>query len=101
MFDELELAQYKVDVVITPVVSQELPKFTLVAGGEKALRLASLLSAKFIVPMRNGGLKQTGVLSKIIRAEGSEEGFRVLVEASGQKMKVLSAFPGQKIKVLT
>ena len=32
MNDPEELANYEVDIVITPIVSQELPAFTLVAG---------------------------------------------------------------------
>ena len=43
MYDEVELAKYNCDIVITPVVGQSLPAFELVAGGEKALKLASIL----------------------------------------------------------
>jgi len=36
-----------VDYVITPVVKQVLPRFTLVDGGDRALALASLLNVRF------------------------------------------------------
>ena len=43
MFDERELVNYVSDIVITPVIGQSLAAFDLVAGGKKALKLASLL----------------------------------------------------------
>ena len=104
MFDEEELKDLQADVVITPVVSQELPAFTLVAGGLKALRLASLLKAKYVVPMANGNLEQTGVLSRIIRAEGTESSFKSLVQkwnkanvGARRALSVVSAPPGEMI----
>jgi hypothetical protein len=42
-----------VDYIITPVVSQELPLFTLVAGGQKAIDLAKLLRARSFFPLKN------------------------------------------------
>ena len=51
MYNEGELARYQADYVITPVVAQELPFFTLVAGRDKSIRLAELLKAKAIIPM--------------------------------------------------
>mmetsp|Transcript_13804 Transcript_13804/g.20675 ORF Transcript_13804/g.20675 Transcript_13804/m.20675 type:complete len:318 (+) Transcript_13804:57-1010(+) len=95
MFDEQELSQFSADVVITPIVSQELPAYTLVAGGEKALRLAQVLNAKFVVPMANGNLKQEGLLSVVISSSGSEAEFNGLLERSGSKTKLVSAPAGQ------
>jgi hypothetical protein len=66
MYDADELAKYSVDYVITPIVSQELPAYTLVDGGAKALNLAETLSAKSIIPMNNGGLDQSGILSALV-----------------------------------
>jgi len=97
MYDKQELSQYQADVVITPVVSQELPAFTLVAGGEKALDLAKVLKAKYVVPMRNGGLEQKGVLTRLIKAKGSEDEFLEL--AKNQDVKILIAPPGKKVEV--
>lgn len=40
------LKNERADIVITPVIKQLLPKFTLVSGQEDAVQLAKLLKAK-------------------------------------------------------
>jgi L-ascorbate metabolism protein UlaG (beta-lactamase superfamily) len=98
MFDETELRRAApVDYVITPVVAQKLPRFTLVDGGEKALDLAKALGAKCIIPMMNGELEQAGVLSRIIRKEGSVEEFQDVVSKSRAGIKVISEPAGSEI----
>ncbi|KAL6003634.1 hypothetical protein ACLOJK_023867 [Asimina triloba] len=67
------------DIIITPVIKQLLPSFTLVSGQEDAVALAKLLKAKFIVPMKNGELDSKGLLSRIIYAEGTVESFKDLL----------------------
>lgn len=99
MFDETELTKYSADVVITPIVSQELPAYTLVAGGEKALKLADVLKAKYLIPMANGNLDTTGVLSAIVKTAGSESEFRGLARRLNSRLKVLSAPPGQEVSL--
>lgn len=99
MYDENEVKQYSVEAVITPVVSQELPAYTLVAGGEKALKLAQLMNAKYILPMANGNLEQSGILSSIINAVGSEDDFVQLVKKSGSNLQVLSAPAGKLVSL--
>lgn len=47
-YDPSLLNEYRADVVITPVVKQLLPSFTLVSGQEDAVELAKLLGAKYI-----------------------------------------------------
>nr|XP_027095538.1 uncharacterized protein LOC113715516 isoform X2 [Coffea arabica] len=71
------LEQERADIVITPVIKQLLPKFTLVSGQEDAVQLAKLLNARFIVPMKNGDLDAKGFLASIIRAEGTIESFKL------------------------
>lgn len=101
------LEKERADIVITPVIKQLLPKFTLVSGQEDAIKLAKLLHAKyiactlflylcwrtylwllyifidlslfsrFIVPMRNGDLDGKGFLASIIQSEGTVESFKV------------------------
>lgn len=96
MYDESELSRLgPVDYVITPIVSQELPFFTLVAGGDKAVKLAQILKAKAIVPMANGELDQSGVLALLVRSEGSEQEFVSSLKA--QSLKVLKVIPGEPI----
>ncbi|KAL5722227.1 hypothetical protein ACHQM5_005773 [Ranunculus cassubicifolius] len=88
------------DIVITPVVKQLLPKFTLVSGQEDAVRLAKLLKAKFIVPMRNGELEAKGLLSSIIQSEGTMETFKMLLSKEIQDAQVLEATPGVPLEIL-
>ncbi|XP_022776989.1 uncharacterized protein LOC111318401 isoform X4 [Durio zibethinus] len=71
------LEKERADIVITPVIKQLLPNFTLVSGQEDAVQLAKLLHAKFIVPMKNGDLDSQGLLASIIQAEGTVESFKV------------------------
>lgn len=42
------LQKYQADAVITPVIKQLLPGFTLVSGQEDAVNLAKLLQAKYV-----------------------------------------------------
>ncbi|XP_022776987.1 uncharacterized protein LOC111318401 isoform X2 [Durio zibethinus] len=70
------LEKERADIVITPVIKQLLPNFTLVSGQEDAVQLAKLLHAKFIVPMKNGDLDSQGLLASIIQAEGTVESFK-------------------------
>jgi len=94
MFDETELAQYNADVVITPIVSQELPGYTLVAGGEKALQLAKTLKAKCVVPMNNGDLNQSGLLASLVRSKGTLTEFKRLIAKSEYDISVENVVPG-------
>eukprot|EP01036_Dinobryon_divergens_P022769 gene22769-31060_t len=100
MYDEQELSQYRADIVITPVTAQELPAFTLVAGGKKALRLSQILEAKFVIPMANGNLNQSGLLSAVIRSSGSEGDFSGLLERLKSKTKLIPAPAGKELTVL-
>lgn len=73
------LEKEKADIVITPVVKQLLPYFTLVSGQEDAVQLAKILNAKYIVPMRNGDLESKGLLASIIQSEGTITSFKELL----------------------
>jgi hypothetical protein len=80
MFEEEELSSFSAGAVISPVVAQMLPGgYPLVAGGEKAARLAEVLGARYVVAMGNGELSQRGLLSRVIETEGSEEEFARLL----------------------
>jgi L-ascorbate metabolism protein UlaG (beta-lactamase superfamily) len=79
MYDEDELKNLQADIVITPIVAQRLPAYTLVDGDLKALNLCKVLKSKFVLPMANGELTQSGILSKLLITEGAE-GADVFVE---------------------
>ncbi|XP_022150693.1 uncharacterized protein LOC111018763 isoform X2 [Momordica charantia] len=59
------LEKERADIVITPVIKQLLPNFTLVSGQEDAVQLAKLLHAKFIVAMNNGDMDSKGFLANL------------------------------------
>lgn len=109
MYNKSFLEKERADIIITPVIKQLLPKFTLVSGQEDAVQLAKLLHAKygvfsilvfscqihsihyiyctcslfiscrFIVPMKNGDLDSKGFLANLVQAEGTIESFKVCV----------------------
>ncbi|KAI3467130.1 hypothetical protein Pfo_023793 [Paulownia fortunei] len=87
------------DIVITPVIKQLLPNFTLVSGQEDAVRLAKLLQAKFIVPMKNGDLDSKGLLSSLIQVEGTIKSFKELLLKELPDAKVLEPTPGVPLDV--
>ncbi|KAF2291250.1 hypothetical protein GH714_020991 [Hevea brasiliensis] len=87
------------DIVITPVIKQLLPNFTLVYGQEDAVKLAKLLHAKFIVPMKNGDLDSKGFLASIIHAEGTVESFKELLAKELPDAQVLEPTPGVTLEV--
>ncbi|KAK4850009.1 hypothetical protein QYF36_003023 [Acer negundo] len=89
----------RADIVITPVIKQLLPKFTLVSGQEDAVQLAKLLNAKFIVPMKNGDLDSKGFLASIIQAEGTIESFKELLSKELPDAQVLDPTPGVPVEI--
>lgn len=98
MYDEEELRRIgPIDYVIAPVVAQKLPGYVLVDGGKKALDLATLLKAKYFIPMMNGGLKQEGVLSAIVKKEGSVADFVEMAKSALPNMQILDGAPGNEI----
>jgi len=95
MYDCNELSNYSVDCIISPVVAQELPYFTLVAGGQKSIDLAKLLKASTIVPLNNGELEQSGVLADLVRCDGTIDDFKKL--AKSNKIDFRDVKPGETI----
>lgn len=93
------LQKYQADIIITPVIKQLLPGFTLVSGQEDAVHLAKLLQAKYIVPMKNGDLDSKGMLSSIISAEGTVESFKELLRRELPDAHVLEPKPGVPLEI--
>ncbi|OVA05238.1 BRO1 domain [Macleaya cordata] len=101
VYNQAFLQKEKADIVITPVIKQLLPSFTLVSGQEDAVQLAKLLQAKFIVPMKNGDLDAKGFLSSIVQAEGTMESFKELLLKEQPDAKVLELTPGVPLEIPT
>nr|GMD26746.1 TRNA-dihydrouridine synthase [Ipomoea batatas]GMD72230.1 TRNA-dihydrouridine synthase [Ipomoea batatas] len=94
VYNKTFLEKERADIVITPVIKQLLPNFTLVSGQEDAVQLAKLLSAKFIVPMKNGDLDSKGILASLVQAEGTIESFKEILSKELPSAKVLEPTPG-------
>ncbi|KAJ4770289.1 Metallo-hydrolase/oxidoreductase superfamily protein [Rhynchospora pubera] len=99
VYNESFLENYRADVVITPVIKQVLPFFTLVSGQEDAIKLAKLLQAKYIVPMRNGDLDTKGVLSSILSSVGTMEAFQEMLVREIPNAKLLQPTPGLPLEI--
>ncbi|CAO2828403.1 unnamed protein product [Amaranthus hypochondriacus] len=99
VYNEASLEEVRADIVITPVIKQLLPNFTLVSGQEDAVKLAKLLCAKFVVPMNNGGLDSKGLLASLISSEGTMESFKNLLSKELPDAKVLEPTPGEPLQI--
>ncbi|XP_019456560.1 PREDICTED: uncharacterized protein LOC109357221 isoform X2 [Lupinus angustifolius] len=99
VYNQSFIEKEKADIVITPVIKQLLPSFTLVSGQEDAVRLAKLLQAKFVVPMRNGDLDGKGILASIIQSEGTIESFKELLSKELPDAKVVDPTPGIPVEI--
>ncbi|KAH9620274.1 hypothetical protein KSS87_021992 [Heliosperma pusillum] len=99
VYNEEFLKEERADVVITPIVKQLLPNFTLVSGQEDAVKLAKSLCARFIVPMRNGDLDSKGFLANIIQTEGTEDSFKELLSKEVPDAKVVVPTPGIALEI--
>ncbi|KAK6134088.1 hypothetical protein DH2020_032185 [Rehmannia glutinosa] len=99
VYNENFVEKERADIVITPVIKQLLPNFTLVSGQEDAVRLAKLLRAKFIVPMKNGDLDSKGLLSSLVRADGTMESFKEILLKELPDAIVLEPTPGVPLNV--
>lgn len=49
VYDKSTLEKHRADIVITPVIKQLLPNFTLVSGQEDAVQLAKCLFARYVM----------------------------------------------------
>lgn len=99
VYDTDIIGKEKADIVITPVIKQLLPSFTLVSGQEDAVRLAKLLSSKFVVPMKNGDLDSKGFLASIVKSEGTIESFKGLLLKELPDAKVLEPVVGVPLHI--
>nr|KAJ0211431.1 hypothetical protein LSAT_V11C400164340 [Lactuca sativa] len=99
VYDKEIIGKEKADIVITPVIKQLLPSFTLVSGQEDAVCLAKLLHSKFVVPMKNGDLDSKGVLASLVSSEGTIESFKGLLLKELPDVKVLEPVPGVPLNI--
>lgn len=85
----------RADVLITPVVKQQLlASFTLVSGQEDAVELARLLQPSYVVPMSNGEFDAKGLLTALVSTQGTIQAFRAMLADALPDAKVVEPTPG-------
>jgi L-ascorbate metabolism protein UlaG (beta-lactamase superfamily) len=91
-----------VDVVITPVVSLEIPLLGPVIQGKKTvLEIVQWLQPKVLLPTAAGGDVQfEGILQSLLRASGSIEELRSLLTQHQLSTHVLDLKPGERYEPL-
>jgi L-ascorbate metabolism protein UlaG (beta-lactamase superfamily) len=91
-----------VDVVITPVVSLEIPLFGPVIQGKKTvLEIVQWLQPKVLLPTAAGGDVQfEGILQTLLRASGSIEELRSLLTQHQLSTQVVDLKPGERYEPL-
>ena len=91
-----------VDVMITPVISLELPLMgALIQGNQSAPQLVDWLQPRVVLPTAAGGDVQfEGALTKVIKQVGSIEDFKATLAAKQVSTQVLCPKPGDRIEPL-
>lgn len=76
-----------VDIVITPVVNQQLGTesigYPLVCGDDNSLDLVQLLRPKLVIPFSNAEMQASGPLSFVIKQKGSIDEFKHKLASAG------------------
>lgn len=87
----------RVDVVITPIVSLELPLVgPVIRGSQGAPELAQLLKPQLMLPTADGGeVTYTGMISTLLKQKGGLEQLRSQLKAAGLKTQVKPLAPMQ------
>ncbi|MCS6959580.1 MAG: MBL fold metallo-hydrolase [Pseudanabaenaceae cyanobacterium SKYGB_i_bin29] len=86
-----------IDIVITPVIDLLLPLFgAVIRGRESTLQLCTWLKPRFLLPTAAGGdLKVSGLLLKLLRAEGSVPEMQTKLREQGLDTIVVDVQPWQ------
>ncbi|MEO1401977.1 MAG: MBL fold metallo-hydrolase [Cyanobacteria bacterium J06635_1] len=94
--DRLKIVD-RVDVVITPVVSLELPLVgPVIRGSQGAPELAELLKPQLILPTADGGeVTYTGLIASLLKQKGGVGQLRSQLKAAGLNTRVEPLEPMQ------
>lgn len=90
-----------VDVVITPIVSLEIPVLgSIIQGHKTALQVAQWLRPQVMLPTAAGGdVKFTGLINTVLKGAGSTAEFRVQLTENGLTTQVIEPQPGDRFEV--
>ncbi|MDY7013177.1 MAG: MBL fold metallo-hydrolase [Cyanobacteriota bacterium] len=89
-----------VDVVITPILNQELPLVgSIIRGGEIALQVCQWLQPQIILPTAGQGdeIEFEGVLAPWLKTRGTLDEFRSLLSARQLDTRVIAPQVGERI----
>jgi L-ascorbate metabolism protein UlaG (beta-lactamase superfamily) len=90
-----------VDVVITPVITLDIPLLgALIQGKKTALQVVEWLQPQVIIPTAAGGdVVFEGVLMSILRTQGSIDEFRNSLTQSHLTTQLLTPKPGERFEI--
>lgn len=89
-----------VDVIITPLIDITLPLVgSFIRGGKKALEVAQFLQPQVMLSTAGGDVSFEGMLSSLLKVEGSIEGFRSLLKENNLSTQVIEPQSGQRFLV--
>ncbi|MFN3360226.1 MAG: MBL fold metallo-hydrolase [Pseudanabaenaceae cyanobacterium] len=99
--DPILQKQNPIDIVITPVVDLLLPLVgAVIKGRETTVQLCEWLKPKFLLPTAAGGdLQVSGLLLKLLRAEGSVQEMQSQLRGRGLETIVLDLQPWQPVSL--
>ena len=90
-----------VDVAIAPLINLGLPVVgDFIKGGESALELAKMLQPQVMLSTAAGGeVEFEGLLTKILKAEGTVEDFQELLKKHNLNTQVIDPKPGDRTEI--
>lgn len=90
-----------VDVVITPIVDLALPLVgSIIKGRKSALEVVQWLQPQYILPTAAGGdVDFEGLLMSALRALGTAEEFRSLLQQNNLSTQVIDPKPGERFEL--
>jgi len=103
-FDAEELSELgPVDAVITPCSGMGLPGFELVHGPDETIKLLNILRPRWVLPMANGDIDASGLLSPYINEiKSSEVDFYGISDEpswNGRRITIIPVVPGESIQL--
>jgi L-ascorbate metabolism protein UlaG (beta-lactamase superfamily) len=90
-----------VDVVITPIIDLALPLVgPIIKGTKSALELAKMLQPQVMLPTAAGGdVVYEGLLVSFLRAVGTVDEFRSLLQQNNLSARVIEPKPGEAFEL--
>lgn len=90
-----------VDILMIPIISLKLPLLgSFIQGQDKALEVCKWLKPKVVLPTTAGGdIEFSGILNKILRAEGTPENFQALLAQNNLSTKIIEVKSGERVAV--